>query len=327
MRTPWLVLALAALLVGAFDDGGCEPVAEGPTMSSSLLQLATATERQSPATAAAPPVAAAPKPAMTDSSVPSCVFAGDRSQWPSELPGVGQAALSYSMVSAPRMQNAIDLASQAIKGGVAGDIVETGCHLGGASMAMTATALALGSDKKVYACDSFAGLPAPSGADAAPEQQAAVAGHPMDPPGSYSFAGGVQTVQQNFEKLLGRCAADRYHLVAGWFNESLPRLSESIKAISVLRLDGDMWSSTVDSLMNLYGKVPAGGYVIIDDYGYWPQCKQAVHDFMECHEGVNITKYLVSIDNTGYYFVKPTAEQAAKTPSRRSDPCPVEVKR
>ena len=35
----------------------------------------------------------------------------------------------------------------------------------------------------------------------------------------------------------------------------------------MLRLDGDMYESTMDALTALYDKVSAGGFVIIDDYG------------------------------------------------------------
>ena len=37
--------------------------------------------------------------------------------------------------------------------------------------------------------------------------------------------------------------------------------------------------STILALDGLYGKLSAGGFVIVDDYSNVPACRQAVHDF------------------------------------------------
>ena len=47
----------------------------------------------------------------------------------------------------------------------------------------------------------------------------------------------------------------------------------------MLRLDGDMYASTMDALEPLYDKVSPGGFVIVDDYGAMPACAEAVHDY------------------------------------------------
>ena len=44
-------------------------------------------------------------------------------------------------------------------------------------------------------------------------------------------------------------------------------------------MDGDLYSSTMDSLNNLYNKLSLGGYVLIDEYYDWPECKRAVDEF------------------------------------------------
>lgn len=51
----------------------------------------------------------------------------------------------------------------------------------------------------------------------------------------------------------------------GFFNESMPVLSKHIDRLSIMRLDGDMYESTVDVLYPLYEKLSIGGYVIMDD--------------------------------------------------------------
>jgi len=62
----------------------------------------------------------------------------------------------------------------------------------------------------------------------------------------------------------------------GWFKDTLP--NAPIDKIAVLRLDGDMYESTIQALESLYHKVSAGGAVIIDDY-FLKACAEAVTDF------------------------------------------------
>jgi len=74
-----------------------------------------------------------------------------------------------------------------------------------------------------------------------------------------------------------------------------------IERLAVLRLDGDMYASTMDALDALYDKVSPGGYVIIDDYGAVPGCAKAVHDFRDAR---GVTDELLTIDWAGVYWRK-----------------------
>mmetsp|Transcript_18592 Transcript_18592/g.22276 ORF Transcript_18592/g.22276 Transcript_18592/m.22276 type:complete len:129 (-) Transcript_18592:305-691(-) len=56
---------------------------------------------------------------------------------------------------------------------------------------------------------------------------------------------------------------------------------EYTPTFSVLRLDGDMYISTMIALCALYDSLSVGGYIIIDDYGVWPMCRKAVLEFRE----------------------------------------------
>jgi hypothetical protein len=71
-----------------------------------------------------------------------------------------------------------------------------------------------------------------------------------------------------------------------------------IERLAVLRLDGDMYSSTIDALTALYDKVSPGGFVIIDDYSL-PTCREAVHDFRRDR---GIEDLIVAIDAIGSYW-------------------------
>ncbi len=92
---------------------------------------------------------------------------------------------------------------------------------------------------------------------------------------------------------------EHVRFLEGWFSETLP--SAPIERIAVLRLDGDLYHSTMDALTSLYGKVSPGGFVIIDDYGAVPSCAQAVHDFRSRH---GIETAMIKIDWTGVYWRK-----------------------
>jgi O-methyltransferase len=86
-------------------------------------------------------------------------------------------------------------------------------------------------------------------------------------------------------------------LLAG-FKDTLP--TAPITQLAVLRLDGDMYASTMDALQCLYHRLSLGGYVIVDDYGAIV-CKQAVDDFRTEHK---ITEQIHQIDWTGVFWEK-----------------------
>jgi O-methyltransferase/8-demethyl-8-(2,3-dimethoxy-alpha-L-rhamnosyl)tetracenomycin-C 4'-O-methyltransferase len=65
-----------------------------------------------------------------------------------------------------------------------------------------------------------------------------------------------------------------------------------------VRLDGDLYESTMDGLTNLYPGLSIGGFMIIDDYG-WDNCRQAVEDYREEHA---IEEPIERIDWVGAYW-------------------------
>lgn len=93
---------------------------------------------------------------------------------------------------------------------------------------------------------------------------------------------------------------DRVHFCKGYFVDSLPRCS--VREIAVLRMDGDMYESTMDQLFNLYSKVQVDGVIIVDDYTI-AVCQKAVHDFRNWHD---ITEEIIRIpgDHPGHYWIK-----------------------
>lgn len=56
-----------------------------------------------------------------------------------------------------------------------------------------------------------------------------------------------------------------YH--KGWFQDVLPEISKTLPPIAVLRIDVDLYDSTVPVIKYLYPLVSKGGYIISDDWG------------------------------------------------------------
>jgi O-methyltransferase len=170
---------------------------------------------------------------------------------------------------------------------IPGDIVETGIWRGGAIIfAASYLSVYNMSDRKVFGCDSFEGLPEPD-----PK-------FPIDSNDIHSTIDFLRVslpeVEHNLKKYL--VDTDKVKLVKGWFEQTLPTLP--VSKISILRLDGDMYSSTMDALKALYAKVSVGGIVIIDDYCL-DGAKIAIHDFF----GAELPT-IHDIDGMGAFFRK-----------------------
>ena len=101
-------------------------------------------------------------------------------------------------------------------------------------------------------------------------------------------------VEDNFRRF--GLLDERVVFLEGWFKDTLP--DAPIDRLAVLRLDGDMYESTIEALDALYHKVSYGGFVIVDDY-FLPPCAKAVNDFRERY---GITSPILPIDGWGTYW-------------------------
>src|SRR4029453_1247987 len=93
--------------------------------------------------------------------------------------------------------------------------------------------------------------------------------YPMDVPlrlhEHAALAVGLDRVRDNFARY--GLLDDRVRFVPGLFRDPLPGLAAEVGAIAVLRLDGDMYESTIDALTPPKPRVGPGGVVVVDDYG------------------------------------------------------------
>ena len=69
----------------------------------------------------------------------------------------------------------------------------------------------------------------------------------------------------------------------------------------MLRLDGDLYESTMDALVPLYDKVSTSGFVIVDDYYSCAPCGRAIDEFRAT---LGISTPLQKIDEQSVFWQK-----------------------
>jgi predicted O-methyltransferase YrrM len=196
---------------------------------------------------------------------------------------------------------------------VPGDFLEAGVWRGGASIFARAVLKAYGvSNRTVWLADSFQGLPKPDTRRYEKDMGDLLWTAP-------ELAVSLETVQENFRRygLLDQQVA----FLPGWFRETLP--AAPVGQLALLRLDGDLYESTMIALRCLYPKLAAGGYLIVDDYVSLECCRAAVDDF---RSEFNIGEQIIPVDWSGVYWrverpisaVKDLLRSVRETPPMRS---------
>lgn len=163
--------------------------------------------------------------------------------------------------------NTINLCKRAIAENIPGDFVEAGVNAGG-HPALMAYALRKygGLPRKVHLYDSFMGVPMCGQED--PQAWKDITGVNPDPTKGIFINRLVSTMEQVTENMR-LWEADQVPLVyhAGWLQEVLPVEKNTPEKIAVLRVDVDLYDSTVPVFEYLYPRVVPGGYLISDDWG------------------------------------------------------------
>jgi O-methyltransferase len=169
---------------------------------------------------------------------------------------------------------------------IPGDLIEAGVWRGGMTIFMRAVLKAYQiTDRKIWVADSFAGLPEID------RQRETFAWQRGD------MAVSLETVENNFARY--GLLDEQVMFLKGFFSETLP--TAPIRQLSILRVDADLYESTMDVLRNLYSALSAGGYAIFDDYQNLPDCRRAIEDFRRDH---GITDEIRRIDERAVYWQK-----------------------
>ena len=202
-----------------------------------------------------------------------------------------------TMVGLRRLDNLHECIRTIIRENVPGDLVETGVWRGGASIFMKGVLTAYGETRDLWLADSFEGLPPPDEVNFPRDK-----GWRFDKANSY-LAVSEDEVRENFKRY--ELLDEHVKFVKGWFRDTLATLPAT--QISLLRLDGDLYESTMEALEPLYPRLSAGGFCVIDDYGAVKPCEEAVHDYRAKYK---ITDPIIDIDGSGVFWRKGVSDNA-----------------
>jgi predicted O-linked N-acetylglucosamine transferase (SPINDLY family)/predicted O-methyltransferase YrrM len=201
----------------------------------------------------------------------------------------------YTLLSDERLFSLYSLAREICLNDLPGNFVECGSCKGG-SAALLATVIKNYSQRprKIYAFDTFEGMPEPSEFDY----------HNKIAANDTGFGVGTlkAPIDQNLNVVCKLLQVESFVVpIKGLFADTLPVYKSEIGEIALLHADGDWYESTLDIFNNLYENVISDGIVQIDDYGHWDGCRKAIHEFEEANSE---HFFLHDIDYTGVYFQK-----------------------
>jgi len=207
--------------------------------------------------------------------------------------GADWPAEAETMIGLRRLDNLQSCIVDVLQSNVPGDLIETGVWRGGACIFMRGVLKAYGDHKRlVWAADSFDGLPRPNATM-----------YPADANDRHWTVGrlavSLDDVKANFSRY--GLLDEQVRFLKGWFKDTLS--TAPFDRLSILRLDGDMYESTMDALTALYPRLSLGGYIIVDDYNDVPACKAAVHDYRN-QQGIR--EQIVPIGTRGVYWKRET---------------------
>jgi O-methyltransferase len=206
--------------------------------------------------------------------------------------GLDWPAAAETMIGMQRLASLQNCVEIVLSEDIPGDLIECGVWRGGACILMRAVLAVYGDDtRSVWLADSFEGVPPPDKDNYAADENIRLDLH------ADVLAVSEANVRANFKRY--GLLDDRVRFLAGWFKDTLP--SAPIDRISLLRLDGDLYESTIQALEALYPRLSAGGFCIVDDYHPIDACRQAVTDYRDEHQ---ITARIIDIDGSGILWRK-----------------------
>ena len=215
----------------------------------------------------------------------------------------------YTLVDKPRF-NTIDYISKMVyDNNVVGDVVECGVWRGGMSVYLAYCFF----DRTIWACDSYEGF---QSVNEAKYKYVGDERHvpEYDENTKWQWVRGksikisLEEVKQVFTHF-GLGDDENIKFLKGWVKDTLDPKTCKIEKISVLRVDVDAYSATLEVLVNLFDKVSSGGYIIFDDSALL-ECQDAIKEFKRIRNIDFDLTYPISgrignnLDEAGGYFKK-----------------------
>ncbi|MFT0743552.1 class I SAM-dependent methyltransferase [Synechococcus sp. RC10B2] len=210
-----------------------------------------------------------------------------------ELSRVLEKVKAFTLLGFERLWNLYLLAKRVCQEDIPGNFVECGVYKGGSSTLLAWVIKNYSRrPRKVYAFDTFAGMPQPTEVDR--DYRGVFANN--TPYGAGALGAPISENLEVISKELG--VWDLIVPVQGLFADTLPAYRDQVGEIALLHADADWYQSTVDIFHHLYSQVNSQGFIQIDDYGHWQGCRDAVHDF---EQEIQAFFRLHSIDYSGVW--------------------------
>jgi len=167
---------------------------------------------------------------------------------------------------------------------VPGLLIEAGCALGGSAIVLAAAKSPL---RQLNVYDVFGVIPAPSerdGQDVLDRYQVIMSGQSEGIAGQkyYGYEENLfDKVTQSFAHHGLPIAANNVHLIKGLFQDTL----QIQEPVALAHVDGDWYESVTVCLQRIAPHLSPGGVLVIDDYGAWSGCRQAVDEYFRDKSG------------------------------------------
>ena len=235
----------------------------------------------------------------------------EKNDWSEEFVGITKSEKSildvcskYSMTGYERMYFLIKAIEHIKYDKIDGDFVECGVWKGGNLILFEKMMEKLKIKRKIYAYDTFEGMPEPGKFDYTYKKESAkkiinsLRQKKADPKKNIVLAEcSLEKVKQNYNK--NTKLNKNLTCVKGQVEKTLKIKKNLPKKISILRIDTDWYESTKVELEILFPLLSKNGFLIIDDYGYWSGAKKAVDNYFQ-KKSVSLFK----IDFTSRFVIK-----------------------
>lgn len=163
--------------------------------------------------------------------------------------GMLAQALANPMASFGKLKTVLSRFAILLASGPAGDCVELGCNQGATTLGLQTLLRYSRQTRELHVYDSFEGLPPPL---------------PEDGLTPY-VAGSCATLEEVFVTRFQAFGVPLPQIHPGWFAQTLPQALP--EHIAFAYLDGDFYSSILESLEAIYPRLQPGAVVLIDDFG------------------------------------------------------------
>jgi hypothetical protein len=219
-----------------------------------------------------------------------------------------ERVLPYTMTGAARLEALLDATTYVVRNQIPGAFVECGVWKGGSTLAVLLRLLELGqTGRDVYLYDTFEGMTRPTVEDLSDYSPAALESwRQAERQGRRVYDGFFDPTVFDEESVRQRLIDTGYpparlHIVRGRVEDTIPGIAPD--EIAVLRLDTDWYESTRHEMAHLYPRLVTDGVLIVDDYGHWQGCRQAVEEYFA--EPGRARPLLQRVDYTCRQGIKP----------------------